>query len=341
NYVGRIDNASRALLSTVNDILDFSKLEAGQVAIRPRPTDIAELCRQTLELFSPQAGAKDLALHFEVAADRRWIQVDPDRIRQILLNLVGNAVKFTASGAVTLALSWDQDSERLHLVVKDTGEGVPADKLEKLFKRFSQVDGSLTRNHGGTGLGLAICKGLAEAMGGRIGADSVIGTGSRFWFDIPAPRAHGVTIADDGDGAPRALPALTGKRVLVADDHPANRELARLFLSGVGAQVVDANDGVAAVEVAHAQRFDVILMDMRMPRLDGAAALGRIRGGGGVNAMTPILAYTADAGADEDRRLVALGFSGVVAKPVSSAALLDAIADAVLGPHSAALGRLA
>ncbi|CAN5363540.1 PAS domain S-box protein [soil metagenome] len=339
NYIARVDNASRALLSTVNDILDFSKLEAGQVAIRPRPTDIAELCRQTLELFTPQAGAKDLALHFEVAADRRWVMVDPDRIRQILLNLVGNAVKFTASGSVTLSLNWDQNSERLHLVVKDTGEGVPTEKLDKLFKRFSQIDGSLTRNHGGTGLGLAICKGLAEAMAGRIGADSVVGTGSRFWFDIPAPRAEGGVA--EGQGASLALPALSGKRILVADDHPANRELARLFLAGVGAQVVDADDGEAAVAASLEQRFDVILMDMRMPRLDGTQALGRIRGGGGVNAMTPILAYTADAGADEDKRLLALGFSGVVAKPVSSTALLEAVSIAALAPATRAIGRSA
>lgn len=327
DYIQRVDNASRALLCTVNDILDFSKLEAGQVAIRPEPTDIAAVCRATLDLFTPQAAAKDLDLHLDVAAETRWIQIDPDRIRQVLLNLVGNAVKFTAAGRVSLSMSWSAASERLHITVRDTGAGIAGDKLEKLFKRFSQIDGSLTRSHGGTGLGLAICKGLVEAMDGRIGAESTPGLGSCFWIDLPAPRAEAAgRVVETLSPQPKAL-ALTGVRVLVVDDHYANRELARLFLSGVGAEVSDACDGQAAVAVAAETPFDVILMDLRMPKLDGRAALARIRAEAGVNAATPVLAFTADAVDREQEALAKDGFDGAVSKPIASLELIGAVAE--------------
>ena len=160
-YLERVTDASGALLCTVNDVLDFSKLEAGQVTFQFRPTDFCGLARRTLDLFSPQAGAKDLALSFEGNVDDLVISVDPDRIRQILLNLVGNAVKFTASGGVTLRMHYEAGYVTVEVV--DTGDGIPSDKQQVLFQRFSQIDGSLTRAHGGTGLGLAICKGLVEA----------------------------------------------------------------------------------------------------------------------------------------------------------------------------------
>lgn len=333
DYVRRIDNAGRALLCTVNDILDFSKLEAGQVAIRPFATNLEDLCRSTLELFAPQAGAKDLDLTFRMdtasSAMMPSLLIDPDRVRQILLNLVGNAVKFTSAGGVRVTAAWHARTERLRVTVADTGAGIPADKLDQLFQRFSQIDGSTTRNHGGTGLGLAICKGLCEAMDGTVGAESELGRGSRFWFEIAAPAANAVE-RDAATTTTRVRAGLDGVRVLVADDHPANRELAKLFLTGMGAEVIEVEDGAAAVAIAGAEHFDLILMDLRMPRMSGLDAMKAIRSGRMPSSATPILAYTADGDGDATR-LTAEGFVGVVAKPLVSADFLRSVTLAVEG----------
>jgi PAS domain S-box-containing protein len=325
-FVERVQVASQALLCTVNDILDFSKLEGGQVSIHPQPTDMAKLCRSTLELFAPQAGAKDLNLVYDgpEAADLT-LSLDPDRIRQILLNLVGNAVKFTEAGEVRLYVRHSAADRMLSVEIVDTGGGIAPDKIGRLFQRFSQIDGSLTRA-GGTGLGLAICKGLVELMGGRIGVDSSVGGGSRFWFDIPAMPA--VLVEMPGRKTDIGYLNALGVRVLIVDDHPANRQVAGLFLSGIGAEVTEAVDGEEAVRLADEWLFDVILMDMRMPRLDGPGAVKRIREGGGLNDCTPILAFTADADETLLHRLGEMGFQGMVPKPLDSAVLLAAVAQA-------------
>jgi CheY-like chemotaxis protein len=334
-YVEQVEKASQALLATVNDILDFSKLEAGQVRIQPEPTEVVRLCRSGLELFTPQAAAKDLQLRLVLDADADLVALlDGNRLRQVLLNLLSNAVKFTASGSVTLEVAYDAAEERLNLAVRDSGQGIPADKLGALFRRFSQVDGGLSRKHGGTGLGLAICKGLVEAMGGRIGADSCEGEGSRFWVSLPAPPCE-KRLEDTTSDAEASL-VFAGVSVLVVDDHPANRELARLFLTGAGAEVGEACDGAAAVELAGERPFDAILMDVRMPKLDGRQALQKIRAGAGPNARTPIIAYTADASDQEAERLTALGFDGVVAKPVTAGRLIVGVAEALSVAQSAA-----
>jgi PAS domain S-box-containing protein len=322
-FVDRVTDASRALLSTVNDVLDFSKLEAGQVSIEPQPVDVAKLCRTTLDLFTPQAGAKDLALEFRCdAAPGLTVELDPDRIRQVLLNLVGNAVKFSAAGGVTLSVG--HDGERLRVDVADTGPGMSPEQQAKLFQRFADVDGSLTRTSGGTGLGLAICKGLVEAMGGAIGVSSRRGVGSRFWFEVPAPVSQ--QAASAGVVARVGAMPVPGLRVLVVDDHATNRELVRMFLSGVGVEVSDAAGGAEAIEAANTAPLDVILMDLNMPGMSGTAACEAIRRGGGLNAAIPILAFTATAEEDMDMvDLGAAGFDGIVTKPVHPAALIAAI----------------
>jgi PAS domain S-box-containing protein len=327
-YVARVGDASRALLSTVNDILDFSKLEAGQVTLRPEPVPLERLASSALDLFQPQAGAKDLRLSLEShLPEGLTLMLDPDRVRQVLLNLIGNAVKFTETGGVTLSLAYDEAAGTLIVAVRDTGGGVAEDRLDRLFKRFSQVDGTRTRSHGGTGLGLAICKGIVEAMGGSIAATSTPGEGSCFSFIVPASLTEP---AHDGVGEqPLAPVALCGVRVLVVDDHPANRELAGLFLAGVGAEVFEAEDGVQAAELAAQRPYDVILMDLRMPRLDGPNALRLIRSRRGPNAATPILAFTADADPGSLPGMLDLGFQGVVSKPISPAELISAIAEAI------------
>jgi PAS domain S-box-containing protein len=326
-YVERVADASRALLATVNDVLDFSKLEAGQVSIDPQPASLGRLSRATLDLFTPQAGAKDLILTLDGDAGDSVIAIDADRVRQVLLNLVGNAVKFTLEGGVTLRTRYQRDAATLTVEVVDTGPGIAPDKLDLLFKRFSQVDGSLTRTQGGTGLGLAICKGLVEAMGGEIGVESRMGEGTRFWFTVPAQPATLPGEAAAGKDEEQDL-AAGGMRVLVADDHATNRELARLFLAAVGADVTEACDGEEAVAIAEGSLFDVVLMDLRMPKLDGLGALLRIRASQGPNAATPILAFTADAGPAIAEELEAMGFQGVVAKPIDPRTLIAAVARA-------------
>ena len=326
NFLGRVKNASRALLSTVNDILDFSKLEAGQVVLCPQPTSLGELMRGVMELFTAQAGAKDLRLDLEFGSgcEDTWLSLDQDRIRQVLLNYMSNAIKFTDHGAVTLKADFDRLTGHLKVEVIDTGAGIPQEKLNLLFQRFSQIDGSLSRK-GGTGLGLAICKGLIEAMGGEVGVASEPGVGSRFWFDAPFAIAEKAAPAS----VERMQVELGGARVLIVDDHPTNRELARLVLSGVGAETLEAADGLEAVSLASQWPVDVILMDIRMPKMGGVEALQTLRAQAGPNDQTPVLAFTADVAEDAASELSRAGFAGLVQKPVNAEELLTAVADAM------------
>ncbi|ATQ44267.1 ATP-binding protein [Caulobacter mirabilis] len=333
SYVDRIASASRALLATVNDILDFSKLEAGQVEIKPRPVDVGGLARETLELFSSQAQEKGLALELAVdAAMPGRLVVDPDRLRQMLLNLIGNAVKFTQEGAVSMALRHDPFGGMLEVVVRDTGPGLDEAQRARLFQRFSQVDAGSTRQNGGTGLGLAICKGLAEAMGGGIEVRSRPGVGSAFRFRIAAPAA--VEEAEAAQRLPVDGPA-KGVRLLIVDDHRVNRELAAAMLAPWAPLLVEVGDGESAVAAAEGQPFDLILMDIRMPgRLDGPAAAEHIRSRNGPNRDTPILAFSADADAEA---LLATGapFDGVIGKPILAAELVAAVARWTRARHAA------
>jgi len=324
-HVERVGGAARALLAIVNDVLDFSQLEAGQVSLAPRAVVPAPLVNEVVELFEREAQAKGLALSFEGAMELPGaVRIDGDRVRQVLLNLVGNAVKFTERGQVGVRLGYDADGERLSVEVADTGPGIPAAQRERLFERFTQADGSSTRAKGGSGLGLAISRKLALAMGGEITLKSRVGRGSRFSLSLPAPLCEPPAAAVEGGDV---LALLDGVRVLVVDDNTINRELARAVLEPSGIEVSEAVDGVEATEAAALLPVDLILMDLRMPRLDGLQAAWAIRRTPGPNQDIPILAFSADG---ELRAGTPLGpLTGRVTKPISPRALVEAVAEAV------------
>jgi len=324
SYADRALVAGRALLTTVNDILDFSRLEAGQVEIRPQAIAPAALLRETTELFEQAASDKQIALRLTVAPEvPPSVMLDPDRLRQIVLNLVGNALKFTQQGAVAVHLG--HDDGMLHVRVRDTGPGIVPEHVPRLFQRFSQVDASSTRRHGGTGLGLAICKGLVEAMSGTIGVETAPGRGSTFWFRIPASVLQPATPAGAATTSAGLPPGL---RVLLAEDSAMNRKLVRALLGPFEVELTEAEDGKAAVALAEQRPFDLVLMDLRMPVLDGKAAATSIRAGAGPNAGAPILAFSAERFADLGEGV----FDGMVSKPLTAAALRSAIVTALDQP---------
>jgi PAS domain S-box-containing protein len=322
-YVRRIAGAGNALLAIVNDILDFSKLEAGKFEIRPRPTRLAEVCEETLQLFAIQAEAKGLTTRFEAAPGLpRAAMVDGDRLRQMLINLVGNAIKFTDEGSVTVRIA-PAGAGAVAIEVIDTGPGLDDEAQALLFQRFTQIDGSMTRQHGGTGLGLAISRGIAEAMGGAVSVTSAPGEGATFRVDLPAPAAE---LPEELEGVEVAM-SIDGIRVLVVDDNPVNRELSRRILEAAGAEVSDAPDGAEALVQLSQLPVDVVLMDLRMPVLDGRAALRALRETPGPNQDVPVLAFTADADLEGEGDLD--GFDGLVRKPIQPLDMYSAIAGAI------------
>jgi signal transduction histidine kinase/CheY-like chemotaxis protein len=313
-HVRRIASGGQSLLAVVNDILDFSKLEANQVILDPQPFDPWDLIDNALALVATQAAAKGLTLH--AGRDGNLparVTADGAKLRQVLLNLLANAIKFTDAGAVTVTARYDAAESRLHVAVRDTGPGIPVDKRDRLFARFSQVDSSISRQFGGAGLGLAISRGLVELMGGHIDVESEVGEGSTFSFAIAAPRAQAV----DAERAPASLdPTDPSALILIADDVAQNRELVRMMLNTLGHQVEEAAGGAEAVAAARDRRYDLILMDMQMPGVDGLAASRLIRQGDGPNAATPILAFSANVMADQVAECLAAGMNDHISKPI-------------------------
>jgi len=324
-YVSKISGAGNALLAIVNDLLDFSKLEAGRIEVRARPTNVTEVCRETLGVFAAGAEAKQLTLAFHADPDLpRAVMIDSERLRQMLVNLLGNAVKFTDRGEITLRVLAGGPDEVV-IEVADTGPGLDVDAQAELFQKFTQIDGSMTRRHGGTGLGLAICKGLTEAMGGTIGVRSTLGEGAVFRLTLPAPAADLPAGANDDCDE---IAAIDGVRVFVVDDNPVNRELARKVLEVAGCEVSEAGCGLEALESLSLLPVDVVLMDLRMAGMDGHQTLARLRQGGGPNQDIPVMAFTADADIAGQGDLDA--FSGVVRKPMAPMEMYAAIARAAV-----------
>ncbi len=325
-HVERIRGAGAALRTVVDDILDFSKIEAGRIDLDPRPFDLATLVADAVSIVRGGVGSKSLDI--TTSLDARvspFLVGDEDRLRQILLNLLNNAVKFTPAGVVCLTVAPALDaSGRLRFTVADTGIGIPLEKRDKLFERFSQVNGSIRRRYGGTGLGLAICRSLVEAMGGTIGVESTDGRGSTFWFEVPLP-VGGPGSAGEADGQD----APTGGRpatVLLVEDQTVNQELVRAVMEAAGHVVVVVADGAQAVRAVRERLFDLVLMDAQMPVMDGVSATRRIRAADHPSRDVPIIAMSANVMPDQVAALLAAGMDDHLGKPFRQRDLFAAVA---------------
>jgi len=332
------------LSELLNDIIDFSKIEAGKLELGSEPVDPAELLVGVADMLRPQAEAKGLYLRVEAPpkgdeGDLGWAATDPLRLRQALFNLLGNAVKFTLEGGVVARLSGKRTDGKLRLrfEITDTGVGIDEEAGKSLFERFRQGDGSTTRRFGGSGLGLSICRRLAEMMGGEVGFESKVGQGSTFWLQVEADACaaphigHGAAHVDEPDTS-----LFDGLRVLLVEDNATNRLIAGRMLEALGAQVSSAEDGVQGVAAARAG-FDLILMDIQMPVMDGIEATQRIRALPGPAGAAPILAMTANALSHQQASYLAAGMDGAIAKPLSPRALTQAIVRTLAARPSAAL----
>jgi two-component system, sensor histidine kinase len=350
--------SAQHLLSILNDILDISQLETGKLQVTPEPVDLLRLINEVGALMREQAQAKGLSMRVAVSPDvPRWVQADATRVKQILFNLLSNAVKFSNSGTVELAVSVTTGGG-LEFTVRDTGIGMDQATLARLFQRFMRADESTTRRHGGTGLGLEISRDLARLMGGDITVRSAPASGSTFTVSLPlpatepaqpasmpAPQAAHTVAATAPQGAPRRL------HVLVAEDHPVNRAYLEAVLDKLGHTAVFSEDGDGAVRAMQAQEFDVVLMDLHMPGMDGFAAARAIRAMPGAAGRVPIVALTADAFREARERAREAGMDGFVTKPAHLPQLREVLARygggaapaetaALPAPVGAATGRL-
>lgn len=322
--------SGQALLGIINDILDFSKLEAGKLELESAPFTTENLMQSVFDLAQSHAAGKNLEFNYSVGKDVPHVLLgDPDRLRQILLNLAWNAVKFTPAGFVEMKLEGSdrtQQPQTYRFSVVDSGVGIPKEKQRDLFSEFSTLDASYSRKFGGTGLGLAICKSLVEAMGGRIGLESEQGRGSTFWFDVALQHAEASSVPDEGDE--ELLPlisAIAGARVLVAEDNLTNQLVVTSVLERMGCQVDVVANGAEAIESVSERGYDAVIMDLSMPEMDGLAATKVIRARSDERATTPIIGLTAYA-LDEDReKALAAGMNDFVPKPIARAVLYRAL----------------
>ena len=321
--------SSRDLVSILDDILTFSKLEAGGEELEETPISVPHLVSTTAQLFMPSAEKKGLALTWKLAPGTPvWVTGDPTRLRQILSNLISNAIKFTDKGTIDILVTYGgaTDNKHLSVFVVDTGPGISEAQRVRLFKPFSQADATISPVYGGTGLGLAICKRLVEAMGGQIGVVSQPGLGSQFWFIVPAPET-GAPVHPTA--SPPASPQPTANnrslRILTVDDHPASQTLLQMILEPAGHTIVQVSDGDQAIKRLQAERFDVVLMDVRMPITDGPTATRHIRRMEGPNCAIPIIGVTANTGSAERTRYRQSGMTDCIAKPIDAGTLLTAI----------------
>ncbi len=337
-YVSTAQHSGNLLLALINDILDFSALESGKIEVETRGFSVPGLMADVQSMFLNTATAAGLDLSYDIAADvPATVYGDENRIRQVMLNLVSNALKFTAEGGVRMHVGVAPDRESrfaLQISVQDTGIGITEDRQERIFQPFTQVDASTTRKYGGTGLGLSICRLIARRLDGGLELHSEVGAGSCFVFTVP------VALTGDADSRTRASTVpppqeLSALRVLLAEDDATNRMVALRMLSRLGVSADIAEDGEQAVEAVRDNEYDLVLMDVHMPKMDGIAATGEIHRLAGASRRPTIVALTATALQGDRERLLAGGMDGYLSKPVTLAALgtlLAGISDASSAP---------
>jgi len=333
-YARSVMKSAEALLELINDILDFSKIESGHLQLEPIAFDLFSTFEEAVNLLRVKAQEKKIALTLTIEKGTpRHVIGDPGRIRQILYNLIGNAIKFTADGSVTVRASSigapsGQDEESVfYIEVEDTGIGIPKDKHRFIFEKFTQADSSTTRKFGGTGLGLAICKHFAETMNGSIGVDSTPGKGSRFWFTVRLKNNagfNGSALSSDAHDASAVIRRdFNAIKVLLAEDNSINKEVIVRMLEKMGCVTTAVSNGMEAIAAVRVQAFDIILMDCQMPEMDGFEASEQIIRFQQARraALTPIIAITANAMRGDRERCLAAGMSDYIAKPVYSETL--------------------
>jgi signal transduction histidine kinase/CheY-like chemotaxis protein len=332
-YVGLLNGAGTNLLATVNEVLDHAKIEAGQLELDIIPFDCAAAVDRVAQLLSVSASEKGLDLLAKYTPETpRYVVGDPERLQRVLINLVSNAIKFTESGVVAIRVEPGEGASMLHFAVADTGIGIPKDRQDAIFEKFVQAGTSTRRTYGGTGLGLAICKHIVELMGGRIWVESEAGEGSTFHFTASMPRAAEApaspapvraTVKANGFTPAKHL----GARILLAEDAATNVALIKAYLSGTNCSLEVATDGIAALERLKSRRYNLALMDVQMPGLDGYEVTRRFREWEHANGRprTPILSVTAHAFQEDIEAAIKSGADGRLTKPFRRDALIDAI----------------
>lgn len=321
-----IQHSAQSLLTILNDILDFSKIEAGRLEMEKRPFYLQGVFETVHEIFMPDALSKNLKLEFRYPSDVPSCLVgDEVRIRQVLTNLVGNAIKFTRQGGIFVDIKTTGQSATevtLRVSVRDTGVGILPEQQQLIFEKFTQADLSTTRKFGGTGLGLSISKQLVEMMGGRIGLHSEPEAGTTFYFVITLPISSECDVAPASSAVPKTFSA----RVLLAEDNAVNQLVARKILSSLGLDVTVVENGQLAVEKQRAEPFDVVLLDCQMPVMDGYTAAGEIRKLSGPAAGVPIVAMTAHAMTGDREKCISAGMDEYITKPIKKEAIAEVLA---------------
>jgi signal transduction histidine kinase/DNA-binding response OmpR family regulator/CHASE3 domain sensor protein/HPt (histidine-containing phosphotransfer) domain-containing protein len=326
--------SSEILLSLVNDILDFSKIEAGKLELENTNFDLRKTVESVVKILEMKADEKGLALNYSIdPAVHPYVSGDPARLRQILLNFLNNAVKFTEKGGISLRVISQKESDthsRIRFEVEDTGIGIPKESMDRLFKPFSQTDGSITRKYGGTGLGLTIARQLAEMMGGRVSFESEAGKGSVFRFTalfekVGEIRSRDLKMSDHSASGIQQSPFASSRRILLAEDNIMNQKVALAILKRFGLSADVANNGAEAVSAVCAAPYDLVLMDMQMPEMDGVEAARIIRNpsSGALNPTVPIAAMTANATKEDRERCLEAGMNDYLAKPIDPNELLS------------------